>query len=229
MVHEVGPQGAALGLDEPPPPPVAEARAAETRKAELGGVVGTLFRSADGGDVTYSAGLAYGGYARVQIREWITARLMVTQSDHAVDIRRGALGIPDTAIEQADMTLLDMSARAEPTWVVSPEFRLRGALGIGWSRVTVPAPQSRGALTLTGTKRYGVMLDATAGVSASYDLIVDRLALDLAVDGGFAWGESGSAFEKTQVFDAEGHRHHMDAMPTFNGTFSALLGLGLVL
>ncbi len=230
-IHQTTPDPALLSDKDPAFAPIeseAEPRS-ELRKAELGPLVGTLYRGAEGGDVSYSWGVSYGGYARVELWRWIAVRLLVTRSEHSVAIRRGSFGLPDSSIEQDDFSLLEMAARLEPTWTVAPRLRVRGAAGMGWSRISVPAPRSEGALQIRGAERFGVMVDATLGAAASYDVILHRLAVDLSVDGGLVWGETGSAFERSQVFDQEGRRHYVGGLPEFNGTFSVLLGVGLVL
>ena len=229
-VDEVEPTGAAaIDREIPLPMPNGGEPSEPLRKAELGGVVGMLYRAADGGDVSYAAGLAYGGYARVELRSWAALRMMVTQSEHGVTVRRGALGLSDSTIEQSDFSLLEMSARVEPTWVISPRLRVRGAVGMGWARLSVPSPSSDGGVQIRTAERHGVMLDAIVGVSASYDLIPNWLVAEAGLDGGMVWGESGGAFERLQAFDQDGHRLFVDALPDFNGTLSALLSLGILL
>ncbi len=232
--------------ETPPPPPPAPPRASEqkphpylqlpepetpSRKVELGPHAGVEYLPASGSAVSYGPGFAWGAHARILIAPWMGFRVSFTQSSQSVSIPDGGLGLPaGTSIDQPNLSVLLLRARIEPTWVVSPRFRLWAGVGAGWGRISAEALTTTGAEAgLHSAIRKGVMLEFAGELGASFDVIPNWLAASLLVSGGALTNQSGEVFTPSQAFTANGHRIYVEGLPHFGGSLSALLGVGVLL
>lgn len=231
--------------DEPaPPPPPADPRMDEQeprpffgvargdqpeRHVEIGPDVGVWSRPAEGNGVSYAPGLAYGAHARVELWRFLGFRVYANQSSHAVDVPRSALGLDDTQIEQPDLEVFQLGARAEPTYMPMPTLRLWAGLGVAWARATAPEPSSSGATAIHYADRSGVLLEYSAALGATWDFVPRWLAATASVSGGLIRAQTGDLFNAHTVNDGAGGTRRMGGLPEFESSFSALLGVGMIL
>lgn len=213
--------------DQEPGPylPPAEDEGFE-RKLEVGPDVGVTLRPARGDSIDYSPGWSWGAHVRVELTTFLGFRAYFNNTSHGVEIPTGALGL-GAAVEQEDISVTVIGARLEPTWVVTPRLRLWLGAGVAWGRVFAEEPSTNPPVS--SFDRTGVLLEWTGSLGASFDAIPSWLAVTLLLNGGVASNQSGDVFDRTQVIDQAGQVAHLAGLPEFESTFSALLGVGLIL
>jgi hypothetical protein len=199
------------------------------RNVDVGPDVGIAFRPADGDSVSYGAAFSYGLHARVEVLRWLGVRALVLRSNHSVEVPRGGLGLADTEIDHPDIELNLLGIRVEPTWVLDPRLRLWAGLGAGWAFMETEAPTTSGALELQSAGRDGVIVEFSGALGATLDVIPDWLTASIALSAGTVTGQTGDIFRSMQGFDQNGRMLHISPLPHFASTYSAVLGVGLLL
>jgi hypothetical protein len=140
----------------------------------------------------------------------------------------GALGpTPDTKLDQEALKVTVIGARLEPTWVVTPQLRLWVGAGVAWGRVVADEPDTQPPVA--SSERSGVLVEFTGSLGASYDVIPRWLCVSLLLSGGVPTNQSGDVFDSQQVINQAGQIDYLGPLPKFENTFSALVGLGLIL
>jgi hypothetical protein len=234
---------ARAAAEEPLPAPRADeqtpkpyfAPATRERRLELldvGPDLGMALRPAEGDTITYSVGLTYGAHARVEILRWLGFRAIVHRSSHAVSADDGAL-LSGTRVDHPKLDVLHLGARVEPTWVLYRGVRLWAGLGVGWDRIWADRP------TLTGRQvqaadRTGVAVEYSATAGATLDIVPKWFAVSLSLGAALVASQSGGMFEPLQAVDEDISRPndplvYIAGLPEFEGAYSAVLGLGLLL
>jgi len=216
---------------EPEPPDGDDVRPA--RHVELGATVGVWSRPAQGnGDVSYSAGPAWGGYARIDVRSWLGLRALVLGGTHPVSPSTGALGpASDTRVRQDDLAVTVMSLHAEPSLTPLPRLRLWLGLGTGWGTIVAAAPEARGE-DIRSARRTGVLVEISASLGGSYEIIPDWLTASLTLSGGLPVEQSGDIFRSVQALrqdPAATTIEYYEPLPEFAGTLSGVIAIGLLL
>lgn len=215
-----------VALDDAPEPP--------SRALEVGAFVGIANRPSEGDLVTYGPTVAWGIYARPEIRSWLGVRLYYREESIPVTVDEGgfdtaASDFGKTDFEQDNLHLRSLGALAEPTWVVAPRLRLKALLGIAWLRFTAPAPSSEGEVSEIQTaKRNAVELDYICGLGASFDLIPNWFAVGASFTYGIASQRTGNAHQEIQAFSG-GRRYSLGPLPRFDGVTDLLFNFGLIL
>jgi hypothetical protein len=216
------------GEQQPGPYVASPEPAGRQRKLEIGPDFGVTLRPAAGDAISYSPGLSWGAHLRIELVSFLGLRAYFNNTRHAVDVPAGALGpTDDTEIDQDALAVTIIGARLEPTWVVTPELRLWVGAGIAWGRVVAKEPSAKPAIA--GADRRAVLLELTGSLGASYDLIPSWLCVSLLLNGGIPTNQSGDMFDRQQVIDQAGTIDYLRGLPEFESTFSALVGLGLIL
>lgn len=233
-LHEDGERAPA-----PPPPradsqeprPFLEAPRAGSRERRLdfGPDFGLALRPAEGDAASYAPGVAWGLHARIEGTPWLALRLSFANCRHGVTVTRGALRLPGSTLEQSSLQATLLTARLEPTWVLTPEVRLFAGVGAGWARVVAERASSTGALRVETSERAGVGLEFSGALGAIIDVVPDWLAATLALSGATVTNQSGSLFSDSAGFDSRGKSLTVGGLPKFSASYSALLGLGVVL
>ena len=218
-------------MDEQEPRPVfgAASRDEGERHLEFGPDVGIWSRPAKGDQVSYAPGFAYGLHARVEVFSFLGVRAYFNNSTHAVEIPRGALGLGDTQIDQPDLAVFQLGARAEPTYMPMPTLRLWAGVGVAWARATAPEPSSTGANQIRYADRSGVVLEYSAALGATWDVVPRWLAATLSVSGGILSDPSGDLFHAQPVNDGAGGTARLQGFPAFESSLAAQLGVGMLL
>ena len=209
-------------LSRPPPRQPA-------RNVDIGPDVGIWLRPADDSEVSYGAAFSYGGHARIEVLRWLGVRAFVMHSQHSVDVPRGGLGLADTEVDHPDIALTLLGIRAEPTWVVHPRLRLWTGLGGGWAFLETDAPSTSGALEVQSSSRDGVIVELSAALGATAELVPDWLTASIVLSTGVVTGQTGDIFKTLQGFDQNGRMLHLSALPEFASAHSVSLGAGLLL
>jgi hypothetical protein len=222
--------------DEKPLPPPGAPRAEEqpglfleqprphrhVRHVEVGPDFGLWSRPAKNDSASYSAGFGWGAHARIEILPVLGFSAYANAAKHAVTMA-------DSAIDQPAIDVLQIGARLEPTWRVIPTLRLWLGLGVAWGRAAAPAPTMDGVQDSSLTDRSGVFLEYSAALGGTYDVIPNWLALSLSVSGGVMANQSGDLFNGTQAIKDDGFMSRLPGLPEMESSFSALLGVGMIL
>lgn len=222
--------------DEKPLPPPPAPRADEqsgtyleqpkpyrnVRHVEVGPDLGIWSRPAKNDSASYSAGFGWGAHARIEILPVLGFSAYANDAKHSVKMA-------DPAIDQPALDVLQIGARVEPTWRVLPTLRLWLGLGIAWGSVGAPAPTMDGVQDASLTDRSGVFLEYSAALGGTYDVIPNWLALSLSLSGGIMANQSGDLFDDTQAITNNGLMSRLPGLPEMESSFSALLGVGMIL
>lgn len=200
------------------------------RKVDVGPDFGVWQRSSNGSDAHYGAGFAWGAHARINIASWFALRTSFVHEDVPVTVRTGALGLPGADIHQPDLTVALLGLRLEPTWVIKPRLRAWFGAGLAWGRITAPPLTTSGAFgPLHTTERSGVLLEYSAALGFTVDVIRDWLAASLTGSAGVLTNQSGSIFDGQQDRDQQGHFVQAGGLPKFGASYSGLLSVSLLL
>lgn len=210
------------------PPPEDDPR--RQRWLDVGPDFGMTHRTSSSDRVSYGSGFTWGAHLRAELVSFLGIRIYFNNSFHSVDAPPEAFGTiyTDGAVEHDDIKVTVLGARLEPTWVVTPEFRLWVAGGVAWGRVT--ADEVRTDPVVYNFDRSGVLLEWSGSLGASYDVIPRWAAVTLLLNGGVVSNQSGNVFDTVQVIRQDtGQMERLGGLPKFDNTFSALIGLGIVL
>lgn len=196
------------------------------RHIEIGPDVGIWSRPAEGDSIEYEPALAYGVHLRVPLASFLAITGYFSQASHSVTIPRGSLGL-DFEIEQEPLQVTHLGSRLEPTLEPIPNLRLWLGLGIAWGHIRAEEPDSDGEMAYAD--RSGVYLEYSGSLGATWDVIPSWLAVSLSGSAGVLTAQTGDLFDDHQVIQKDGTTTTMGAMPELAGSYSALLGLGIVL
>ena len=217
-------------LEQTPRPYVTRAPRPIERRVLVGVDLGMVARPvASDARVAYAPAPIYAAHARLELLDWfgyailefLDVRAIAAVNSHDVETRSGA------EFSAPDISTIQLGARAEPTWTVTPTVRLWLGLGVAWERMQMDAFDLPERVHVP--HRAGVAVEYSGGVGSVIDLIPNWLALELGLI--IAWPEhqTGSLFETVQVFDAEGRRSSIEGMPLFERSHYGFVGLSLVL
>jgi hypothetical protein len=191
-------------------------------------VVGLWQHRFNSSRVTAKVGPVWGLHARIEPWSWMSFRAGVLRGNQPVRIKDGALAAAGTDVYQPPLEILRLEARAEPMVAVGAGVSLYGGVGIGWGRSVVPEPTTKHP-DLVSLGRAQVYLDYLLSLGVTYEPIVDWLVVGLDLSAGLLGSQSGSSLTSVQAFSPEGHRTNIGGLPKFSQTYSALLGVGIVL
>ncbi len=219
-------------VPSPPPPPPREDEQlprpylerpkpiAGVRHIEIGPDAGIWSRPAKGDAAKYSPAFAWGAHARIEILPVLGFSAYFNAAHHSVTVS-------DASVDQPPIEVMQIGARLEPTWPVLPTLRLWAGIGAAWGRVTAPSPTVMGIQDVPD--RTGVFLEYSGALGATYDALPHWLAISLSLSGGLVANQSGDAFDEAQVIDQNGQMSRLAGLPELKGSYSALLGVGMIL
>jgi hypothetical protein len=224
------PPGAPAIDEQSPHPYLAVPRSGENeRHLDVGPDAGIWARPAESdAGVTYSPGFAWGAHLRVELASFLGFRAYYNKSSHSVNVPYGGLGLSGTETDQPALDVMQLGARLEPTWVVVPTLRLWAGAGAGWGRASASQPQTSGANSVRYDDRAGVFVEWSGALGAIWDPLPGRLATTLTLAGGLFSNQTGELFQDEQVING-GVVARIDGLPRFAASYSALLGVGVVL
>ncbi len=238
VTHETVPSGT-VETREPPAPPRPDAQEprpyvappeahSKDRRLTLSMVAGPWWHGLNGNGVSTKVGPVWGVSGRVDPYRWMALRVTVLRGDQPVVPDYGAMGVPNTQIQQRDFQVIYWSIRMEPTWHVSPVFSLWAGAGLGWARAIVPEP-TIGALNWRSADRASVYVEGQWAVGAQYELVRNWLEIGLDLSAGALGYQHGSAHDAIQAFTPDGHMTHVGGYPYFRHKVQALFGVGVIL
>lgn len=199
------------------------------RNAEVGANFGIVSRPAENATVDYSAGMAYGGFVRVDVLPWLGARISARVETGTVSPRDGFLGIPGVHFPDADVTRPYLSVSAEPTWSPLEQLSLWVGVGVGWGRTSCPPLHSIDADNVLVPSRAGVFVDFPLSIGARYEVIRNWLVLQGSGSVSLLTSQSGSLFEPIRIPDQSGQLATASAFPELGTSFTLLAGVAVLL
>jgi hypothetical protein len=225
----------------PPAPPRADSQSPHPyvlfrerpreRKLELGPDFAIWHRNTEAGSsASYATGIAVGAHARIELREWLGLRLFFLWGKHGVDVDPRGLELASGTVEQPDISVTELGARIEPTWVVLPRLRLWAGAGASWARAQAPRPKiTTSAGAAKTTERAGVFIELGGAAGATFDVIPEWLAVWVSGSLGAVVNESGDLFHEQQAIAADGTLLHIGGLPGMSTALATTLGVALVL
>jgi hypothetical protein len=198
------------------------------RHLVLSVVAGSWWHSLNGQGASTRVGPVWGVSGRVDPYRWMGIRVSILRGNQPESPNYGALGVPNTLINQPDFQIIYWSIRMEPTWHVTNRFSLWAGTGLGWARAIVPEP-SVGTSNWVSADRSCVYVEGQWAMGAQYELLRDWLMLGVDLSAGVLGYQSGSAHDSAQAFTPDGHMRHIGGYPDFSRKIQALLGLGVIL
>lgn len=204
------------------PAPVESAPVVPARRwLSIGLDLSALVRPSGQDDIRYLPGVFWGGHARAELTSFLGVRVYFSRGEHSVSLDPGSL-TPVTA-SQGNVTVSSIGSRIEPTLQIEDRARLFLGLGVAWSRLVAPEPETEPRWR--SFERSGVFLEWTAAVGALFDVIEDRAGVVLSVHGGTTSNASGNAFDTTQAIDHNGLRARVGGLPISETTFGVTAGV----
>lgn len=228
----------------PPPPPASdedgefprvfsdpeEVQKPGMRWTVIGPFVGIVGRPSTSDEIQYRSGVAFGGFFRPQLAEWLGARLFYREERLPVDVAPGAFDVDgeETGLDfqQSPLRVSSLGVQLEPTWVVNPRFRLLGIAGWSWMRFVADMPTAPGFEQRA--LRAGVGLNWILGAGFAFDLIPNWLDFTVNLSHSFITGQTGEAFEPVQAI-VDGEIVHLAPLPEFKHGNDIIFSLGLIL
>ena len=198
------------------------------RHLTLSAVAGPWWHGINGTGATTRVGPVWGMSGRVDPFRWLGVRLTVLRGNQPVSVQYGALGVPNTQVQQPTFEIVHWSIRMEPTWHVNRELALWMGPGLAWARAVVPEP-TVGSLNWRSADRACVYVEAQWALGAEYEVIRDWLVLGLDLSAGALGYQSGNAHDSMQAFTPDGHMTHLGGYPNFSRKVQALFGVGVIL
>ena len=128
-----------------------------------------------------------------------------------------------------DLDALVAGLRAEPTLNLGHRTDLVAGLGLGWERCIANELTSHDATHLRSYNRAVVFVDYEALVGLRTEPVRDWLSVGLSLSVALPTMQTGTLWDSTQAFTADGHRIMLDGLPSVSHRFMGLFELGLIL
>ena len=211
---------------------------------ELGGYVAFVSRTAKSQEgpaiIRYEPTVGFGLQGGFEIFRYLRFSAYFVDARHDVALAPGALGLdPTSSLDLASMYTFAFGARFLPTLPLGKRVRVWLALGVGYGRMEL----ERMTVTLPGTNpvrpsepnefivrdRSAPFLEFPLGGGASFDILKDRLRVNLEITGAFINNQEGNATGPVQAIDPAGKTLAVGAFPQLAGSFVQTLGISLVL
>lgn len=225
--------------DVPPEPTLPWAQ-----HVELGGHVAFVSRTAESQEgpaiIRYRPAIGFGLHGGFDIFRYLRFSAYFVDARHDVVLPPGALGLdPASSLDLASMYTFAFGARFLPTLPLSGRMRVWLTLGVGYGRMEL----ERMTVTLPGTNpvnpaepnefivrdRSAPFIEFPLGCGASFDIVKDRLRLNLEITGALISNQDGNATGPVQAIDPAGKTLAVGAFPELAGSFVQTLGISLVL
>jgi hypothetical protein len=213
------------------PPPVLEQPrpVGHVPKVEVGVDAGVASRPSTGDRVHYGLGWAVGGHARVDLTEWLAARVHARFEGNSVSFDDGALGLPSgTHYDSPNFHRVALGFALEPTWTPIPQLDLWLGLGVGWGRTTVGLLHTSGAETVTLPIRSSVFVEFPASLGVRYHVVPRSIVLNLMGSASLLTNQSGRLETDDETPGASGRLVTVGGFPAFGTSFAALAGVGVL-
>jgi len=189
-------------------------------------VVGVWSHSFTDRRYTSKVGPVWGMDVLIDPVRWLNVRGGVLRGNQPLAITPGALS-SDISVYQPTLEVLRMHLRLEPTYHFSESLSLYAGLGMGWARMTAPAPTTQSSLR--SVQRNSVYLGYEGALGVQFEPIVDWMMIDWSLAGSYLANQSGTAYGEAQAFTADGHRTELSALSKFGMSYRMSLGIGIIL
>lgn len=200
-------------------------------RSEVGADIGLVARPASGDvPVHYPVGWSAGGHVRVDLLDWLGARLSARIERSHAGFDEGALGLPrGTIVDQPDLRRIGISLAFEPQWRPVPRLLLFVGLGAGWGRTTAEKLRTSGAETVTLPSRSSVFIELPVSLGGRFELIPDVLVVNLSGSASLLFDQSGRMLEPYDTPGKDGTLTTVGGFPKQGPSFSLVTGLGVLL
>jgi len=199
------------------------------RHAEIGPDFGIWSRPAKGDSVSYAPAVAWGVHVRAELWKYLGVTTYFSRARHPVDVPRGGLGLADTSIDQEPLDVLQLGARLQPTIMPMSTLRLWLGIGAAWGHVSAEEPTTTGPNSVEYADRTGAYLEYSLAVGATWDVVPEWMAISLMASGGVLSNQSGDVFTDHQAISPSGTTTTIGALPEFESSLTAQLGIGMIL
>jgi len=202
-----------------------------SRAVEVGLGAGVTSRPASqSGGVSFGLGRTVSAHARVDLRDWLGARLTAQWEWVSVNLSEGALGLPPgTTYTEPDLKRVYLGASLEPTLHATERLALWLGVGIGWGRTTADPLYTQGAEQVTLPIRSAVFLEVPLSLGLRYEVIPDWLVVNLSGKVGFLSDQSGNLENPYNTPGASGKPVTAGGFPELGTSFGVLAGVGCLL
>jgi opacity protein-like surface antigen len=171
-------------------------------------------------------GPVYGFDVKIDPFRWLNVRGGVLQGKQPISLPAHALG-DDFSSYQPTIKFMRMHMRFEPVWHWSERTSAYVGLGLGWARLTAPAPVT--TPSVASFERSGVYVAYEGALGVAYEPILDWLSIDVSAGVSYLTSENGSAFRSGQAFTEDGHRTTLESLSKLDLGYRMSLGIGIVL
>ncbi|MGC4063694.1 MAG: hypothetical protein QM784_03440 [Polyangiaceae bacterium] len=171
-------------------------------------------------------GPVYGFDVKIDPFRWLNVRGGVLQGKQPISFPAHALN-DDFSAYQPTIKFMRMHMRFEPVWHLSERTSAYVGLGLGWARLTAPAPITTPAVA--SFERSGVYVAYEGALGVAYEPILDWLSIDVSAGVSHLTSQNGSAFRSGQAFTEDGHRTTLGALSKLDLGYRLSLGIGIVL
>ena len=175
-------------------------------------------------------GVAYGGFFRPQITDYLAVRLAYREERIPVDVAPGAYDYEGQSsgldLSQPNLKVTNIGVRIEPSFHLTKYIHLMGVLSWSWIRIVYPMPFADD-FNLRAN-RSGVELNWGLGGGVSIDLLHNWLNLNISGVYHFVSNQTGLAYEPVQAI-VDGKITYFAPMARPKSLTDVLLSIGLIL
>ena len=219
--------------DKQDPPPVTESPKPYPGppRSEVGADFGMVSRPASGDPlVHYPMGWGAGAHVRIDILDWLGARIATRfESTHAA-FDEGALNLPPgTVIDQPHLRRINISLQVEPGWRPVPRLLLFVGVGAGWGRTTAESMHTTGAESVRLPSRSAVFVELPVSIGARFEIVPGLLVVNLKGSVAPVYDQSGRMLKPYDTPNKDGTMVQVGPMPELGTSFALLTGLGVLL
>lgn len=202
-----------------------------TRWSEVGAIVGMTSRPSSDDRFKYRPGIAYGGFFRPQITDYLGISLSYREERISVQAAPNAYDYEGSStesleLEQSPLKVTSLGVRIEPSYPITRFLHLQGVLSWSWVRIVYPMPH--GPDFEQRADRAGVELNWGLGGGVSVDLLRNWVNLGLMGAYHFVSNQTGSAYEPIQAV-VDGQMTHFAPMARPKHLVDVMFSLGIIL
>jgi hypothetical protein len=204
---------------------------APRRLLDVGAEIGFASRPASKGPVDYSLAMALGFHARLDILNWLAARLLVRMESQDVSFRQGALGLPPgTTYKDGALSRVSLGIAVEPTYSPFERLDLYAGAGVSWARTTADEMHAEIPEALSLPSHSSVFVEIPFSLGARYTVIPHWLTLNAAASFGIVTGQTGRLFSTYATPAGNAGIVQVGGYPAFAETaWTFLAGAGVLL
>lgn len=183
-------------------------------------------------EAEYAPGVTWGGYASAVFLPWLSLRFHTLVGGHSVTVSDGAWGLSQVRAPTPALRTLSLRGEVELRRFVAQRLAVWGAVGFGWTRMSMGTFTLREPFPASMEMRSGSVLEVPLGAGVGYQLWGDHLMLTLDFRVAPAVSQTGELFQPQEgqgetVRQDTGDRITLDGLPEVRTSTLALLGLEL--